>query len=150
MVISHRIASSRPIRTVRTHRTMRSGRPAWGPIVTIPDQDAADQDAAAALLPHLGPGTLVAGDEAACGAGLVLLLTEWKQYLGLDPAALKEIVANPRILVGRNASTLPVGVMWPGRIALRSGAEHVGCRDWWRLASTLMSSRLLSTTAVCR
>lgn len=42
-------------------------------------------------------------EEAAYGAELMLLLTEWPEYVNLDPSALKEIVAEPRILDGRNA-----------------------------------------------
>lgn len=41
-------------------------------------------------------------EEASYGAELVLLLTEWKEYVGLDPSTLKKIVAEPRILDGRN------------------------------------------------
>ncbi len=40
--------------------------------------------------------------EALTGADLVLVLTEWKQYRDLDPAAVKALVAHPRILDGRN------------------------------------------------
>jgi len=42
-------------------------------------------------------------DEAATDAELVLLLTEWPEYLALDPQALGEIVSDRRILDGRNA-----------------------------------------------
>jgi UDPglucose 6-dehydrogenase len=42
-------------------------------------------------------------DEAADRAELVLVLTEWKQYVELDPLQLKSIVREPRILDGRNA-----------------------------------------------
>lgn len=42
-------------------------------------------------------------EEAAYGAELVLLLTEWNEFTELDPFALKDIVAAPRILDGRNA-----------------------------------------------
>ena len=42
-------------------------------------------------------------EEAVAGAELVLLLTEWKQYLAMDPAELKQLVKQPRILDGRNA-----------------------------------------------
>ncbi|MFT4010237.1 MAG: UDP-glucose/GDP-mannose dehydrogenase family protein [Nocardioidaceae bacterium] len=41
--------------------------------------------------------------EAAEAAELVLLLTEWKEYVELDPAALKQVVDKPRMLDGRNA-----------------------------------------------
>lgn len=46
----------------------------------------------------------VAGaEEAAAGADLVLLLTEWDQYLSLDPQKFGALVAHRRILDGRNA-----------------------------------------------
>lgn len=41
--------------------------------------------------------------EAAEGADLVMLLTEWAEYTTLDPAALDTLVAGRRILDGRNA-----------------------------------------------
>jgi len=42
-------------------------------------------------------------DECLHEADLVLHLTEWKQFRDLDPAATKRLVANPRIVDGRNA-----------------------------------------------
>jgi UDPglucose 6-dehydrogenase len=42
-------------------------------------------------------------EEAVTDADLVLLLTEWKQYVELDPCELKAIVKYPRMLDGRNA-----------------------------------------------
>jgi UDPglucose 6-dehydrogenase len=42
-------------------------------------------------------------EEAVTDADLVLLLTEWKQYVELDPRELKAIVKYPRMLDGRNA-----------------------------------------------
>jgi UDPglucose 6-dehydrogenase len=42
-------------------------------------------------------------EEAVADAELVLLLTEWKQYVELDPRELKAIVKYPRMLDGRNA-----------------------------------------------
>ncbi len=41
--------------------------------------------------------------EAAAGADVVLLLTEWPEYRDLDPVALGAIVATRQILDGRNA-----------------------------------------------
>jgi UDPglucose 6-dehydrogenase len=41
-------------------------------------------------------------EDAVRDAEVVLLLTEWPEYVGLDPAALKEPVAAPRIVDGRN------------------------------------------------
>lgn len=46
----------------------------------------------------------VAGAEEACaGADVVLLLTEWPQYLALDPEKIGQLVRQKRILDGRNA-----------------------------------------------
>jgi UDPglucose 6-dehydrogenase len=42
-------------------------------------------------------------EEAVCDAELVLLLTEWPQYVRLDPVRLAGLVRRPRILDGRNA-----------------------------------------------
>ena len=42
-------------------------------------------------------------EEAATGADLVLLLTEWDQYRTLDPVAFGAVVAQRRMLDGRNA-----------------------------------------------
>ncbi|MFH8403714.1 UDP-glucose dehydrogenase family protein [Streptomyces sp. NPDC018019] len=41
--------------------------------------------------------------DAVRGADVVLHLTEWREFRELDPAALAEVVATPRILDGRNA-----------------------------------------------
>lgn len=40
------------------------------------------------------------------GADVVLLLTEWQEYRDLDPVALRDIVATPTILDGRNVLPL--------------------------------------------
>ncbi|MFQ1003227.1 UDP-glucose dehydrogenase family protein [Modestobacter sp. SSW1-42] len=42
-------------------------------------------------------------EEAAERADAVLVLTEWKEYRDLDPAAFGEVVAQKRVLDGRNA-----------------------------------------------
>ncbi|PJJ58138.1 UDPglucose 6-dehydrogenase [Mumia flava] len=42
-------------------------------------------------------------EDAVAGADLVMLLTEWPLYLGLDPARVAGLVAEPRIFDGRNA-----------------------------------------------
>ena len=42
-------------------------------------------------------------EDAVAGGELVLLLTEWKQYVELDPCELKRHVGVPRMLDGRNA-----------------------------------------------
>jgi UDPglucose 6-dehydrogenase len=41
-------------------------------------------------------------EEAARGADAVVLVTEWAEYRALDPVALREIVASPIIVDGRN------------------------------------------------
>jgi UDPglucose 6-dehydrogenase len=46
---------------------------------------------------------VASAEDAAAGADLVLLLTEWDQYLSLDPEKFGTIVAARRILDGRNA-----------------------------------------------
>jgi UDPglucose 6-dehydrogenase len=42
-------------------------------------------------------------EEAAADVELVLLLTEWEEYLRIDPHVLRSVVREPRILDGRNA-----------------------------------------------
>ena len=42
-------------------------------------------------------------EEAAERADAVLVLTEWRQYRELDPVAFGEVVAQKRVLDGRNA-----------------------------------------------
>jgi UDPglucose 6-dehydrogenase len=41
-------------------------------------------------------------DDAVAGAEVVMLLTEWPAYVGLDPVELARKVATPRIIDGRN------------------------------------------------
>ena len=50
------------------------------------------------------PNLAVAEDAyaAAAGADVVLLLTEWKQFKELDPVRLREVVATPTMIDGRN------------------------------------------------
>src|SRR3712207_6903339 len=38
-----------------------------------------------------------------CSSDLVLVLTEWRQYRELDPVAFSRVVAQRRVLDGRNA-----------------------------------------------
>ena len=52
------------------------------------------------LHPQLHFGSL---DEALDGADAVVLLTEWKEYRALDPAAVAAQVARPLLIDGRNA-----------------------------------------------
>ncbi|MFH8752208.1 UDP-glucose dehydrogenase family protein [Streptomyces rimosus] len=56
---------------------------------------------AARVFPTLGYADTAL--EAVRGADVVLHLTEWREFRELDPAALAEVVASPRILDGRNA-----------------------------------------------
>ncbi len=51
------------------------------------------------------PNLAIAADafEAAREADLVLLLTEWREFVQLDPAELREVVRVPQIIDGRNA-----------------------------------------------
>jgi UDPglucose 6-dehydrogenase len=44
--------------------------------------------------------------DAAQGADLVLHLTEWKEFRALDPAVVRDVVATPRLLDGRNVLDL--------------------------------------------
>jgi UDPglucose 6-dehydrogenase len=41
-------------------------------------------------------------EEAVTDADVVMVLTEWKEYVGLDPASLSDHVAGRRIIDGRN------------------------------------------------
>jgi UDPglucose 6-dehydrogenase len=49
---------------------------------------------------------LVVDDEvdiACAGADLVLVLTDWDEYRGLDPVSLAAVVHHPRVIDGRLA-----------------------------------------------
>jgi UDPglucose 6-dehydrogenase len=71
---------------------------ALGAAVTVHDPVANDN--ARQVSPHLTySGTL---EGATAGADLLLLLTEWRQFRDLDPVLLRDVVAVPRILDGRN------------------------------------------------
>jgi UDPglucose 6-dehydrogenase len=73
-----------------------------GAEVVVTDPEALDN--AARRAPHLrGVADL---DEALTGAELVVLLTEWRQYRDLDPAAAASRVAVPRLIDGRNVLPL--------------------------------------------
>ncbi len=56
---------------------------------------------AAALFPTLDYSDSAV--EAATGADLVLMLTEWREFCEMDPATLGAVVAHKRLLDGRNA-----------------------------------------------
>jgi UDPglucose 6-dehydrogenase len=63
--------------------------------------DPAALDNAKALWPDLAYAATA--EEAVAGADVVLLLTEWPEYVGLDPAALAALTRNPTVIDGRNA-----------------------------------------------
>jgi UDPglucose 6-dehydrogenase len=69
-----------------------------GGLVTMYDPEGTDS--ARRMLPDVGYAASL--DEATEGAQLVLLLTEWDEFKKLDPKALAAVVAEPRILDGRN------------------------------------------------
>ena len=71
---------------------------AAGAIVTATDPEAVPNSRRRA--PQL---TYVAtAKEAAAGADIVVLITEWPEFRELDPVALGELVAGKRIIDGRN------------------------------------------------
>ncbi len=63
--------------------------------------DPAALDNARKSLPSISYAETV--QEAVTGAHVVLLLTEWKEYRQLEPAAISHLVREKRILDGRNA-----------------------------------------------
>ena len=69
-----------------------------GAQVTVTDPKAIDN--ACKKWPELAYADTV--EDAVRDAEVVLLLTEWPEYVALDPVALKEQVAVPRIIDGRN------------------------------------------------
>ncbi|MCL2466755.1 MAG: UDP-glucose/GDP-mannose dehydrogenase family protein [Micrococcales bacterium] len=69
-----------------------------GAYVTVTDPQAADN--ARVKWPDLRFADTP--EEAAEGADVILLATEWPQYRDLDPTALGQVVAHRRILDGRN------------------------------------------------
>ena len=69
-----------------------------GATVTVTDPQAIDN--ASKKWPDLSFADSAA--EAVAGSEVVLLLTEWPEYVSLDPAATAKLVAVPRIIDGRN------------------------------------------------
>ena len=70
-----------------------------GGAVVVTDPEAVQN--ARRLWPDL---TYASSAEEACrGADVVLLLTEWPQFTGLDPVAVGELVRSKNVLDGRNA-----------------------------------------------
>lgn len=72
----------------------------WGRGANVVATDPAGADAVRALRPDLQ--IVDTADEALAGADLVMLLTAWKEYVAIDPAHAKSLVATPRIIDGRN------------------------------------------------
>ncbi|SDC49455.1 UDPglucose 6-dehydrogenase [Geodermatophilus telluris] len=70
-----------------------------GAVVRVTDPAAVDN--ARRLWPQLDYAPTP--EEAAAGADAVLVLTEWRQYRELDPAAFGTVVRQKRVLDGRNA-----------------------------------------------
>jgi UDPglucose 6-dehydrogenase len=62
--------------------------------------DPAARETAARRFTHLAYATSL--HEAVAGADLVLLLTEWSEFVAMDPVALGEKVAQKAIVDGRN------------------------------------------------
>ncbi|WP_205474133.1 UDP-glucose/GDP-mannose dehydrogenase family protein [Nocardioides sp. SYSU D00038] len=69
-----------------------------GAVVRVTDPQAMDN--ARKKFPDLTCVDTV--EEAVADADLVVLLTEWREYVALDPVALKEQVAVPALIDGRN------------------------------------------------
>ena len=91
-----------------------------GAHVTVTDPEALDN--AAKRVPGLvgEPHT----EQALAGAELVLLLTEWREYRGLDPVRVRNLVAAPRMIDGRNV--LDPGVWRDAGWAIRSLGRGAG------------------------
>jgi UDPglucose 6-dehydrogenase len=70
-----------------------------GADVTVTDHEAIEK--AERKFPDLRFRASV--EETVQGAELIMLLTEWPQDTGLDPAHVETLVATPRVLGGRNA-----------------------------------------------
>lgn len=70
-----------------------------GAIVTATDPQALGN--ARRRAPGLGFAATAEG--AVANADIVVLITEWPEFTGLDPAAIGELVAHRRIIDGRNA-----------------------------------------------
>ncbi|AGW42341.1 UDP-glucose 6-dehydrogenase [Leifsonia xyli subsp. cynodontis DSM 46306] len=72
---------------------------ARGAIVTATDPEAVPN--ASLRAPQLA--FAANAHEAVAGADVVVLITEWPEFTGLDPAELGELVAHRRVIDGRNA-----------------------------------------------
>ena len=72
----------------------------WGRGANVVATDPAGADAVRLARPDLQ--IVDSAEEALTAADLVMLLTAWKDYVELDPAHAKSLVATPRIIDGRN------------------------------------------------
>jgi UDPglucose 6-dehydrogenase len=72
----------------------------WGRGANVVATDPAGVDAVRLARPDLH--IVDSADEALEGAELVMLLTAWKDYVGIDPAYAKSLVSTARIIDGRN------------------------------------------------
>ena len=70
-----------------------------GAIVTATDPQAVENARRRAPQLHY----VTSAEEAVADADVVVLITEWPEFTGLDPEALGERVANRRVIDGRNA-----------------------------------------------
>ena len=73
----------------------------WGRGATVVATDPAGATPVRAMRPDLH--VVDTADEALIGADIVMLLTEWPEYVALDPARTRSLVRTPRIIDGRNA-----------------------------------------------
>jgi len=90
-----------------------------GGSVVVTDPEALDN--ARQMFPGLS--YVPTAQEACAGADVVLLLTEWPQYTGLDPAALGDVVRHRVVVDGRNALDAEAwkGAGWTYRALGRPG-----------------------------
>ena len=74
-------------------------------------------------------------EEACAGADVVLLLTEWPEYTGLDPDVLGALVRHRSVIDGRNALDprrwLAAGWTYRGLGRPHGRAPHGGARSAW-------------------
>ncbi len=123
---------------------------------------AAMEKAAACMPPHAGLEYATSAMEAAAGADLLLVLTDWPQFANLDLAAMARTMAHPRLLDGRNLFdpvTVAASGMEYGCVGRRSGAgaaagrerltaaSHVTDAGWTLHASSSRPRRILLTGA---
>ena len=109
-------------------------------VVTDPQALALAQAAA----PELGYAADVR--EAATGADVVVLATEWDEYRDLDPGALAEVVRSPRLVDARNAVD---GARWRAAgwdvRSLGVAAPRAARGGWGRAAAGAGENRAVTT-----